>query len=91
MNKFQEINHNKLTQTKPHNPKKCKYCKEWYKGTIELTKKLVKDKDNKEMLLAVWEILWLNNCSDFDIIESVMEGWIKENYLNNKTKFKQNE
>lgn len=87
MNKLnQEINHIKTTHIQDsfiksiaHNTKKCKYCKEWYKGAKELTKKLVKDRNNKEMLLAVWETLWLNNCSDFDIIEGVMEGWVRRN------------
>ena len=30
--------------------------------------KRIKDIHIKERLLNLWEILWLNNCSDFDII-----------------------
>jgi len=50
-----------------HDVKRCKYCKEWYKSTIEQTKK-IKNKQVRESLLETWETLWLNNCGDFDII-----------------------
>jgi len=50
-----------------HKPKQCKYCKEWYKEVIERTK-LIKNKKVREALMETWETLWLNNCSDFDII-----------------------
>lgn len=50
-----------------HVPKKCKYCREWYKETIRETKR-IKDKYMRERLLHLWETLWLNNSGDFDII-----------------------
>lgn len=48
-------------------PKKCKYCKEWYEYTLKRTK-TIKDKELKKNLLDLWKILWLNSCTDFDII-----------------------
>ena len=53
-----------------HEVKKCKYCREWYKGIIEETNK-IKNKQVRESLLEVWETLWLNNCMDFDVIASM--------------------
>ena len=57
-----------ITKKKPkYCPKHCKYCKEWYKYTIKKTK-TIKDKKLRYDLLDLWETLWLNNCTDFDII-----------------------
>ena len=48
-------------------PKKCKYCREWYKETLKHTMK-IKNNKIRRLLLQLWETLWLNNCKDFDII-----------------------
>lgn len=53
---------------KTHNVKGCKYCKEWYRNTIEETQKYVKNKKIRLLLLQLWETLWLNNASDWDVI-----------------------
>lgn len=53
-------------------PKKCKYCREWYKEVLKRTK-LIKDKHLRENLTELWKNLYLNNCKDFDIIASVFD------------------
>lgn len=50
-----------------HKVKRCKYCREWYSETIDQTKK-IKDKAIRQRLLHLWDTLWLNNSTDFDII-----------------------
>lgn len=55
-----------------HHIKRCSYCREWYKDTLEETKK-IKDKQLRDNLTEIWETLWLNNCMDFDIIATIFE------------------
>lgn len=53
-------------------PHKCKYCREWYKEVLEETKK-IKNKQVRKNLTEVWEMLWRNNCRDFDVIAHTFE------------------
>ena len=53
--------------------KKCKSDDSDYKGLITKTK-LIKDKNTRNNLLELWETLHLNNCNDFDIIESIFDN-----------------
>lgn len=59
--------YDEIINHKFHDVEKCKYCKDWYEQTIQITN-TIKDKKIRKALLTCWETLWLNNCGDFDII-----------------------
>lgn len=52
---------------KRHYVKKCRYCRGWYNDSIKALK-YVENKEMRKKLKDLFETLWLNNCSDFDII-----------------------
>lgn len=64
--------HDMLIKHKTYCPKKCKYCKEWYREVLENTER-VRNKKVRENLIELWETLWLNNCHDFDIIADIFK------------------
>lgn len=45
----------------------CGYCRTCYNKVLEETRK-IDDKDFKKMLLKLWKLLYINGCTDFDII-----------------------
>lgn len=53
-------------------PKKCEWCKGFYKEVLEETNK-IEDKQLRKNLIEVWHTLWLNNCTDFDVIAHTLE------------------
>ena len=62
----------RFVKHRKHHTKICKDCRLWYNEVLEETKK-IKDKQLRDNLTNLWKTLWLNNCTDFDIIATEFE------------------